>query len=428
MGDGSQRRIVVPAIDGFRGFAALTVLVYHSFYFAGLPALGDGTLRAVIAAGYLGVDYFFVISGFVLFLPTVLNDGSFGSVRSYAVRRAARILPPYYLFLLVVVVGYQWLSPTPTPLPLTSAKGSLSGLLHLIFLQHNVGLLAFPGGVGVMPEGFGVVTVVWTLSLEVLFYVALPLVAGRYYRHPFIGFAVALAISVLWRLGATNVDVSLAWLGSGGWSVRTIYPLQVVLVTQFPNYLAHFAAGMTAAWMFVRLRRAWTPAKALRVALPLQVVSLIVLILAMRHEGTLVLTHPGPYHSWARTTPIAVVFACLLLFTALSTSWGQWPVVNPVSRWLGDVSYGVYLSHLIVIALAITTLGVVATPGHTDLGRLLAIVVPGSLLAGWLSWVLVERPARSWARRHSQRPGPGGDRPAPTRPEPTAVAGDAEPA
>ncbi len=232
------------------------VLLYHSLYISGLAAQGDGIMRAIVASGFLGVDFFFVISGFVLFLPTVAKAGEFGDLRGYAIRRAARILPPYYLFLVVVVVFHSLLTAAPVALPFRSFDGTLSFFLHLVFLQHNVGQW-------VGPEGFGVITVVWTLTLEVLFYVSLPLVAARYYRRPFVGLAVAIAISLLWRLGATHIDVSLAWMGSAGWSAQKIYTTQIVLVTQFPNYLGHFAAGMTAAWLFVWLRRSKVPAIAI---------------------------------------------------------------------------------------------------------------------------------------------------------------------
>ena len=78
----------VPAVDGFRGIAALLVLIFHCWTMTD-PPLDTGPVRAFVASAGLGVDFFFVISGFVLFLPVVLRAGVFGSVRSYAVRRAA---------------------------------------------------------------------------------------------------------------------------------------------------------------------------------------------------------------------------------------------------------------------------------------------------------------------------------------------------
>src|SRR6266446_4672214 len=89
-------RIRVPAADGFRAYAALSVLLYHCMYGAGLPPLGSDLLRNYLVAGFVGVDFFLVLSGFLLFLPVAAARGRFGDVRSYALRRVTRILPAYY--------------------------------------------------------------------------------------------------------------------------------------------------------------------------------------------------------------------------------------------------------------------------------------------------------------------------------------------
>jgi len=84
----------VGALEGLRGYAALLMVVYHAWVLTGGPLLGGG--RAVLSGGFLAVDLFFVLSAFVLTLPAA-RTGSFGSWRDYALRRAARILPAYYV-------------------------------------------------------------------------------------------------------------------------------------------------------------------------------------------------------------------------------------------------------------------------------------------------------------------------------------------
>src|SRR5207253_956983 len=96
-------RIRVPAADGFRGFAAITVLLYHCMYGAGLPPLGSDLLRNYLLAGFVGVDFFLVLSGFLLFLPVAAARGGFGDLRSYPLRRVPRILPAYYAALVAAV-------------------------------------------------------------------------------------------------------------------------------------------------------------------------------------------------------------------------------------------------------------------------------------------------------------------------------------
>jgi len=388
-----QPRVVVPALDGFRGLAALTVVLYHVVYGAGLPALGNGSIRNVFMSGYMGVDFFFVISGFVLFLPTVLNAGRFGNVRAYAIRRAARIIPAYYMVLVAAVLLQPLLTDKGTALPWDSGSGAFSFLLHLSFLQHTVGLLRL------YPEGFVVLGVVWTLTLEAMFYVALPLVSSWYFRHPFVGFAIALGASMAWKLSVMHASFSVGWLPA------TASPklLRLILVIQFPTFLAQFAAGMTAAWLFVRWRnseKSWIPP----VAVAFQVAAAMVIVWGMRTGGIHDMTATaGTYDHWTGTLPVALAFAVLMLATMLAPRWAQSPVANPASRGLGDISYGVYLWHLLIIGFAITTLGFDQDSTTAAFLSLLAVTLFGSILLGTLSLVFVERPCIRWARRCSRR-------------------------
>lgn len=394
-------RLRVPAVDGFRGYAAVAVLLFHVMYGAGRPALDEGLIRSVVVAGYMGVDFFFVISGFVLFLPAVTNGGQVGNLRGYASRRAARILPAYYLVLVAVVVLHRFIAAIPADLPQNSLRGLLSFALHLTFLEHSVGLL-----LGI-PEGFALHGAVWTLTLEAMFYVALPLVAGWYFRRPFLGLAAALVVSALWKLGAVHQPYSIDWLGGGDRDT-----LRLILVTQLPTYLAHFAAGMTAAWLFARLHPRANPAMA-RAAVGVQVAMVAVVVLSMRAAGMRDLRRVGGlytdasgrwhYEHWTDTTVVALAFAVLVLATALAPRWAQWPATNRVARFLGDASYGIYLWHLVVIGFALQTLDFAPDRTNSAFVRMLAVTLPVSVVAGWLSFVLLERPFIRWAQARSRR-------------------------
>src|SRR5436190_23275883 len=102
---------VVAAFDGYRGWAVLGVVLFHVFQVSGaFNAMGDGPL-GVLAWGILprSIQGLFVVSGFVIFLPTVARGGDFGRLSSFAIRRAARLFPAYYLvlgiFILLLAVG-----------------------------------------------------------------------------------------------------------------------------------------------------------------------------------------------------------------------------------------------------------------------------------------------------------------------------------
>jgi peptidoglycan/LPS O-acetylase OafA/YrhL len=253
------------------------------------------------------------------------------------------------------------------------------------FLHTTVGLwLRYPAG-------FGTHGAVWTLALEAMFYLLLPLVAAWYYRRPLLGFLLALGVSMAWKLAVTWGADPRAW--SYG---------RIVAIIQLPTYLAHFAAGMTGAWIFVRLRHRVTGPARRAAAVAVQVTAAVGLLLGMRLEGTRdLLARNGIYDHFTRPVYVAFTFAVLLVATALAPPWGQLPFANPLSRRLGDVSYGVYLWHLMFIGFAMTTLHWRPDASTWAFVRMVAFALPLSLLAGWLSMVLVERPAIRWARKRS---------------------------
>ena len=115
---GKQARLasgipVVPAFDGYRAYAIMGILFLHVI-FGSLPAAGDnGLIRATLGQC---VDVLFIVSGFVVFLPTVARGGEFGSVRAYAIRRAARLVPAYWAILgIILLLGGLQLGPARLP-------------------------------------------------------------------------------------------------------------------------------------------------------------------------------------------------------------------------------------------------------------------------------------------------------------------------
>src|SRR5262249_55572056 len=97
---------VVPSFDGYRAYAILFVALFHIFQITGaFTAAGDSAV-GVISWGILprSLDVLFIVSGFVIYLPTVVRDGDFGSVSAFAIRRTARLVPAYYVTLLVAIL------------------------------------------------------------------------------------------------------------------------------------------------------------------------------------------------------------------------------------------------------------------------------------------------------------------------------------
>ena len=193
----------VPVLDGFRGLAVLWIVLGHCWNeLGGRVPLDGGIVRNVFVSSYMGVDMLFIVSGFVLFLPVVVN-GTLGDHRRYALRRAARIVPAFYAAL---VLSYVVSSALGGP-----RLGLGEWLSHALFLHaesHDVSKV-----------GFGVNGAMWTMSVEVLFYLALPLVAAWYRRRPFVGLALAFAGAEIWHLLTLHLptlvaNTGIAWAGA----------------------------------------------------------------------------------------------------------------------------------------------------------------------------------------------------------------------
>jgi peptidoglycan/LPS O-acetylase OafA/YrhL len=183
-------------VDGLRGIAALAVVLVH-FREAVNETAGDWiwpVLEKLLSYGYLGVDVFFVISGFVISFSVRNAEHTPGFLFRFGVRRSIRLDPPYWLTifleLLAIKLGLMLFPSLGTPFP------SMEKILaHFVYAQELL--------------GYGsIVQIFWTLCYEVQFYLV------------FVG-ALVLARVLRIRIGEQTTLVIMTGLGvvSFLWSV-----------------------------------------------------------------------------------------------------------------------------------------------------------------------------------------------------------------
>jgi len=341
-------------LDALRALAVCLVLLAHcSFLF--VPYTGAGPLQAWLMLGHLGVELFFVLSGFLI--GGILLDGARpdgGWVGGFWRRRWLRTLPNYYLFLAANILIERWVS-GQWP----------SAWLYAVFAQN----LAWP-----QPPFF---IESWSLAVEEIFYLCAPLVA-----------IVALRwIKAEWRMAA------LIALMLGLTAVRWLY-----VASRDPTWdggvrmvsAVRLDAIAYGVLMVMADRRGYfAGARARLVA----VLGTFVLALAITAYLTLDLDHS----TFARTALFSLIS---LAFAAWLPAAARWFVSDAGAWWARSVSrmaawsYALYLTQLAVLRVLVLGFGWRAADASTALPQALAFATLAIALAA-LVYRVYERP---WLR------------------------------
>ena len=372
-------------LNGLRALAALAVFAVHynqTVRFDG--ELGPFQLARLLPNGEHGVSLFFALSGFLLALPfwRALGAGHrLPGLGAYAMHRAARILPAYYLLLtLLVVLGGMWRIP--------GAWADIA--LHYLFLFNFAEFSIF-----------SINAPFWTLAVEVQFYVLLPVL-----------FLLLARVKAGWRVPLVVVLGAVAyaghyWLVSGfiqivPWPLDPrlvwIRPFGAVLNHSLLAHLPHFLLGILAArWLLGQAsvsKEAGTPRR--KTAHELVFWSALVLVLVC--VGTpLEETIQVPFGRYG--LPVVPILLTAMIATAPSTRLARRCLELPPLRGLGTISYGFYIYHLPCLLLVDRMLaqrGIDAVEHAFSYG---AAALALALAVSAVSYGVIERPVMTAARK-----------------------------
>lgn len=373
--------------EGLRAVAALSVFAYHLLPRTGL-VWKHRTISQLAADLNAGVVVFFVISGFLLYLPfsrALAGTRSRVALRGYLVRRAARIYPAYWLTLGVTVL---WI------LPDRRFSGLGEAARHVL-LVHSYAASASDTFRGLLHA--------WSLVVEVSFYLFLPLFAA--------------AVSTL----ATRVGAAASeWTGTVAVAVAGLVAQALVQwgdpprwVQVLPAYLFYFAIGIGLAVARVRLEQG--EAGAVRFQRLASRVGRWWSLAAVVYVGAaLVPVREGPFSELPAANRFAVfaahgivAFALVLPFTVVDAR------AHPIRRLvksrpmelLGTVSYGIYLWHLPLVVRVADDLGHGTNPYPLQLDSPVPYaLLGGTVLVAWLSYRYLEAPLVRWSHRVAALP------------------------
>jgi|JI6StandDraft_1071083.scaffolds.fasta_scaffold00181_11 exopolysaccharide production protein ExoZ len=346
----APKTVYLSSLQVFRGLAAIGVLVYHACLFT------ERQTKHVLLGGYyhlgeLGVDFFFVLSGFIIMFVHGTELGRPECARRYLSRRFFRVYP--LLFILTSVkLAMEFVA---------WKKGGASPDISRIISSYFL----LPDPDGQMP----VITAAWTLMHEALFYslFLLALLMGRRVAAILLGLWLTAIIAKnslgtdlhgLPRLicDAHNVEFAFGIAACVLFQMRHRFPIRLI-------WVALVAAFLLLSGVFL-----YDPAGGMEQPLTVRLV-------------------------------LGAGFAMVILLAGIweqrlsSSPWPKW------SCWLGDASYSIYLGHSMVV-LAVVSASARFSPDSMAmryfaavLSCLIALVACGSL------WRFVERPLLRWSRR-----------------------------
>lgn len=353
----------LPALTALRFFAAAYVVAFHytPYYF---PNTGGSS---VIALGYSGVTFFFLLSGFILAYN--YKDADFAEPQRRALFYRARLARVYPVYLLALAVHVPWFLAwvVKQPMPLKALMGSGAVLAPL-------GLHAWVPGAACSLDCPS-----WSVSVELFFYAMFPILLPLVLRRPV---RVAVATFAFWVAGAA-LATSFWQAYGGGASLIAPEPggMGPVLLAEFVKYfpLLHLPEFMAGLLLFVAWRNARLPVLAL---LSLALVFGISIV-----AGAAAIPEPILHNGLTMLAWAPLILACAAMRRGLLCSR---PLV-----FLGKISFALYLLHIPVFAI-LNTLDRAALHGwlgaHPWIGVTVACVT--SLAVAALVHLTVEEPAR----------------------------------
>ncbi|SEG65130.1 Peptidoglycan/LPS O-acetylase OafA/YrhL, contains acyltransferase and SGNH-hydrolase domains [Nonomuraea solani] len=374
------------ALDGIRAFAALGVWLLHVGSNTGVM-YREGMFAWMMSRLGIAVPIFFLLSGLLLYRPwarAVIDNTPRPKPLRYLWRRVLRVMPVYWL--VTGLALWAW-----------SSFDWLGWVKWMLLLQNFFQGDPVPDGLYQM----------WTLPIEMSFYVVLPLLAWLLHRFARRG---NRPVRLLVGIGVLPVI-----------SIGTVAAARVFEVPQLalllPYHLVYFACGMAMAVLSV-----WIGHSRVIDSLAPQLLVLAALLYAALSTGLAgprTLTLPTISQSLWRVTLEAAVAVLLVAPFALASrpdSLRNRVLGNPVAAYLGRISYSFFLWHAPVITLQLKLTG--APPFAGDFTSVAVVSFLATLLLSVGSYHLVEVPALRLGRHRSAPSLP----PTPAAPRPVAPA------
>lgn len=349
------------AFDGVRAMSVMAVMVYHF----GWPKIAP--------AGYVGVDTFFVLSGFLITWLLLTENNRFGQVSlpNFYARRALRLFPALAMVIVFSVIVEQTIS----KLHFFGAP-TISAIPWVVFYAGN-----WTAAFSSTDHSLGLLSVTWSLAVEEQFYLLWPavfLVCLKRFRLEIICWAlVAVAAGEMIARFALNVAHQHWWLSYN------------MTITHSDGLLLGCALALAWSkrdeWVWWNAVRRWTQ--------PLGILGAVALVLICWLGNA----HPRQMPVYISMTVFATLFVVVDVIARPDGLLSKFLSLKPL-EWTGQRSYGMYLWHLPLYSVLVT----IHLPGHHQAAERSALAFVATFVVSGLSYWLVEHRFLRWKDRFTR--------------------------
>ena len=359
----------ISSIDGLRAIAVTAVVLYH---------LGISW----IPGGFLGVDLFFVISGYVItrLILDSINQSSALDLRAFYAARIRRIYPGFLFMVISTIIFIGVWAPEAIKRFLTDLPYALSGTINWALVARNQDYFETIGRPPLLQH-------TWSLAVELQFYLIWPIIlltVLKYFGKKNIA-RIALIIAII--SGTALFLVSLQLDQSNSAKVSHIY-----FGTDTHSLGLFLGSALAVSWIPQNLSANITR-RAQDVIDGIGVVGLLGLI------STFLFIDESNASLYQIAFPLAAIFGCLVIISLVHPASRFAPIIStPPFRWIGQRSYGIYIWHWVIFQVTRPSVDLSGETWALYLARVLLVLALADISLRWVEIPFRQGQVQTWFR------------------------------
>ena len=359
----------ISSIDGLRAIAVAAVVLYH---------LGISW----IPGGFLGVDLFFVISGYVItrLILDSINQSSALDLRAFYAARLRRIYPGFIFMVICTIIFIGVWAPEAIKRFLTDLPYALTGSINWYLVARNQDYFETIGRPPLLQH-------TWSLAVELHFYLIWPIIlltVLKYFGKKNVA-RIALAIAII--SGVTLFIVSLSLDQANAKQISHIY-----FGTDTHSLGLFLGSALAVSWIPQNLSAAITK-RAQDVIDGIGVVGLLGLI------SVFLFIDQANANLYRIAFPLAGIFGCLVIISLVHPASRFAPIISTAPfRWVGQRSYGIYIWHWVIFQVTRPSVDLSGQTWALYLARVLLVLALADISLRWVEIPFRQGAVQNWFR------------------------------